>query len=123
MNVPVATVSFIDKSRSTGPVAEESFSGVSQALLSIADMDRILLASPFSLSQKRVDSMSLSDKQYFIKTAVDEGTASTIDLLPPVITDTVAPTNEVHPYGTVWHDSVGVATYQTPGDGTWTQVV
>lgn len=119
---PVAEVAFIDTSRSPSATDELGFKGITQVILSNADMERILLAAPFAIPQGKVDGMTLMDKQYFIKTAVEQGTIDTLDLLPPAIEDADDPVDEVHPYGTVWIAGTSGNTFQTDGTGNWQQI-
>lgn len=120
---PVLTVGYIDKERShTGPVAGEGFNGLARFMLSIADMDRILLLEPFSLTQRRLDSMTAHDKQFAIKTAFDNGDITPLNLFPPLIENTVNPVSEVEPFGTVWHNTVASTIFTTDGSGDWIQL-
>lgn len=121
---PVAEVGFVDTDRSTGPVAGVGLNGIAASMLSIENLDRLLLAAPFNFTQNRIDTMTLQDKQYAIKTAFDNGDVTALDLLPPVIATAAAPVDEVHPYGTVWHDTTaGGDVYQTAGDGNWIAII
>lgn len=121
---PVSEVGFIDLNRSHTYSGNVGHPGLAQVALSITSMDTILLAAPFSLSQLRVDSMTLQDKAYAIRVALEKGTITPSNLRPPIISTASAPTNQVHPYGTVWHNtSVGGDVYQTSGDGTWTVII
>jgi hypothetical protein len=54
---------------------------------------------------------------------IKDGSATTVNLLPPVVSDTSDPVAEVHPYGTAWHNTVSGDVFQTPGDGTWAQII
>lgn len=117
---PVAEVAFISPGREATP--NIGFTGVTQVMLDTATMDDILTSSPISLSQSVVDGMTLMDKQYAIKTAIEQSTISTTDVLPAAVEDTADPVDEVHPYGTVWIASTSGNTFQTPGDGSWVQV-
>lgn len=116
---PVTEIGFIDTARSHTASASTGLNGTVPAMLSIADMDRILLAAPFNLTQERIDSLTIWDKQYAIRTAFEAGTVDALDLLPVAITDAADPTNEVHPYGTVWIATTSGDTFQTAGDGNW----
>jgi len=116
---PVATVGYVDTARSTGPTADLGHAGLAHALLSITEMDRVLMASPISFTQAYVDGLGVNDKQYLIRTFLDEGTIATTHLLPVHTTAAADPVAQVHPYGTIWRNTVTGDIWQTAGDGTW----
>jgi hypothetical protein len=82
-------------------------------------MDRVLAASPLSLSANRISIMTATDKQAYIHHAFTNGDVTSIELMPPVVSDTEDPDDEIHPYGTVWINTATGDVFQTPGDGTW----
>lgn len=118
---PVAEVGFVEVGR-TPPDNATGYPGVAHALLSILDMDTVLLASPFSLTQARLDTMTLQDKQSAVKTALDNGDINSLGLLPPVVEAAADPNDEVMRYGTVWIAATSGNTFQTDGSGDWVQI-
>ena len=121
---PVAEVGALDSVRAPNATDGLGHVGVAHALLSIAEMDRVLATAPFgTLTERQRDRLTLNDKQRWIMEKIKDGSATTVNLLPPLETDTGDPTTEVHPYGTVWHNTVSGDVFQTPGDGTWAQII
>lgn len=119
--IPVFGYGAIDTTRMSG-TDSLGHVGIAHALLSHEDMDRVLTAAPLSLSQSYVDTMTDNDKQYFIAQAVVNGDITTVELLPAIVEDAGDPTDEVHPYGTIWRNTTDQGIWQTPGDGTWVEV-
>jgi len=118
---PVAEVGHLDPGRSPSPSLGHV--GIAHALLSIEEMDRVLATAPFgSLTELQRDRLTLNDKQRWIFDKIRSGAAATVDLLPPAVSVASDPSDEVHPYGTVWVNTSSGDVFQTPGDGTWAQV-
>lgn len=120
-NDSVAPVGFVDKERSVSPLSTLSQPGITHVLLSQEDMDRIIV-NVLGKTQTFADGLTLLDKQFLIRSSVLNGVISSTDLLPTAVQTAADPSNEVHPYGTVWIASVSGNTFQTDGNGSWRQV-
>jgi hypothetical protein len=118
---PVATISFVDPERSSGPTPESSLApGIVHSFSSIAELDAALEAAGDSASF--LTGLSLNDKIYRLRSYVADGTVTSASLLPAVTTDTSDPTDEVEPWGAVWVNTATPEVFQSDGQGNWTSI-
>lgn len=119
----VNVVSFAGGPKSGAPATSDSGLTTLQTafLSSIESMDLVLL-SDMGYSQANVDCMNANDKVYAIRKFIEGGgvVKALHQPIPTQIEVASSPTNEKHPYGTVWLNTSTQQVYQTPGDGTWT---
>ena len=119
----VNVVSYAGGPKSGAPLTSDSgISTINTAFFSSVEAMDLVLLSDMAYAQANIDCMSINDKVYAIRKFI-EGGGVPMALHQPIPTQievASSPTNEKHPYGTVWLNTATQQVYQTPGDGTWT---